>query len=54
MSCEGVCAVTPSILPYFVSIGSESSTVEFHISSELREYEDVDADGESLENSVRH
>ncbi|KAK5920906.1 hypothetical protein CgunFtcFv8_024657 [Champsocephalus gunnari] len=37
-----------------LSEGSESSTVEFHISSEPREYEDVDADGESLENSVRH
>ncbi|XP_033984493.1 G-protein coupled receptor 143 [Trematomus bernacchii] len=37
-----------------LSEGSESSTVEFHISSELREYDDVDADGESLENSVRH
>ncbi|XP_041857691.1 G-protein coupled receptor 143 [Melanotaenia boesemani] len=37
-----------------LSEGSESSTVEIHISSELREYEDVDADGESLENSVRN
>ncbi|XP_035532303.1 G-protein coupled receptor 143 [Morone saxatilis] len=37
-----------------LSEGSESSTVEIHISSELRDYEDVDADGESLENSVRH
>ncbi|KAM9347226.1 G-protein coupled receptor 143 [Symphorus nematophorus] len=36
-----------------LSEGSESSTVEIHISSELRDYEDVDADGESLENSVR-
>ncbi|MEQ2234885.1 hypothetical protein ILYODFUR_035968, partial [Ilyodon furcidens] len=35
-----------------LSEGSESSTVEIHISSELRG--DVDADGESLENSVRH
>ncbi|KAF3843183.1 hypothetical protein F7725_002032 [Dissostichus mawsoni] len=35
-----------------LSEGSESSTVEFHISSEIREYEDVDADGESLENSM--
>ncbi|XP_034431185.1 G-protein coupled receptor 143 [Hippoglossus hippoglossus] len=33
-----------------LSEGSESSTVEIHISSELRDYEDVDADGESLEN----
>ncbi|KAI4806027.1 hypothetical protein KUCAC02_010619 [Chaenocephalus aceratus] len=37
-----------------LSEGSDSSTVEFHISTEPREYEDVDADGESLENSVRH
>lgn len=37
-----------------LSEGSESSTVEIHISSELRDYEDVDADGESLENSVKH
>ncbi|XP_028292334.1 G-protein coupled receptor 143 isoform X2 [Gouania willdenowi] len=37
-----------------LSEGSESSTVEIHISSELQDYEDVDADGESLENSVRH
>ncbi|KAM6934231.1 G-protein coupled receptor 143 [Xenentodon cancila] len=36
-----------------LSEGSESSTVEIHISGELRDYEDVDADGESLENSVR-
>lgn len=40
--------------PYFVLLGSDSSTVEIHISSELRDYEDVDADGESLENSERH
>lgn len=45
------CAV---ISPYFVLLGSESSTVEIHISGELRDYEDVDADGESLENSVKH
>ncbi|XP_060909009.1 G-protein coupled receptor 143 [Labrus mixtus] len=37
-----------------LSEGSESSTVEIHISGELRDYEDVDADGESLENSVKH
>ncbi|KAF3694788.1 G-protein coupled receptor 143 Ocular albinism type 1 protein [Channa argus] len=37
-----------------ISEGSESSTVEIHISSELQDYDDVDADGESLENSVRH
>ncbi|KAM8855299.1 G-protein coupled receptor 143 isoform 4-T4 [Spinachia spinachia] len=37
-----------------LSEGSESSTVEIHISSELRDYEDVDADGESMESSVRH
>ncbi|XP_028249479.1 G-protein coupled receptor 143 [Parambassis ranga] len=37
-----------------LSEGSESSTVEIHISSELQDYEDVDADGESLGNSVRH
>lgn len=42
------------IYPYFVLLGSEPSTVEIHISSELQDYEDVDADGESLENSVRH
>ncbi|KAG7454828.1 G-protein coupled receptor 143 [Solea senegalensis] len=36
-----------------LSEGSDSSTVEIHISSELRDYEDIDADGESLENSVR-
>ncbi|KAM7407340.1 hypothetical protein PAMA_003186 [Pampus argenteus] len=36
-----------------LSEGSESSTVEIRMSSELRDYEDVDADGESLENSVR-
>ncbi|XP_010736830.2 G-protein coupled receptor 143 isoform X1 [Larimichthys crocea] len=36
-----------------LSEGSESSTVEIHISSELQDYEDVDADGESTENSVR-
>lgn len=48
------CAVPRSNSPYFVLLGSESSTVEIHISSELRDYEDVDADGESLENSVKH
>lgn len=48
------CAVTRSNSPYFVLLGSESSTVEIHISSELRDYEDIDADGESLENSVKH
>ncbi|KAM8749129.1 G-protein coupled receptor 143 [Acanthopagrus schlegelii] len=37
-----------------LSEGSESSTVEINISSELRDYDDVDADGESLENSMRH
>ncbi|XP_036965413.1 G-protein coupled receptor 143 isoform X2 [Acanthopagrus latus] len=37
-----------------LSEGSESSTVEINISSELRDYDDVDADGESLENSLRH
>ncbi|KAL6100912.1 gpr143 [Pungitius sinensis] len=37
-----------------LSEGSESSTVEIHISSDLRDYEDVDADGESMESSVRH
>ncbi|XP_028847801.1 G-protein coupled receptor 143 [Denticeps clupeoides] len=37
-----------------LSEGSESSTVEIHISSELRDAEDADADGESLENSTRH
>ncbi|XP_078118145.1 G-protein coupled receptor 143 [Sander vitreus] len=37
-----------------LSEGSDSSTVEIHISSELQDYEEVNADGESLENSVRH
>ncbi|XP_070694319.1 G-protein coupled receptor 143 [Pempheris klunzingeri] len=37
-----------------LSEGSETSTIEIHISSEQQEYDDVDADGESLENSVRH
>ncbi|KAM6985429.1 G-protein coupled receptor 143 [Aplochiton taeniatus] len=36
-----------------LSEGSESSTIEIHISSELRDTEDVDADGESMENSTR-
>ncbi|KAM8857754.1 G-protein coupled receptor 143 [Synchiropus picturatus] len=36
-----------------LSEGSESSTVEIHISSRLRDFDDVDADGESLENSGR-
>ncbi|XP_068185635.1 G-protein coupled receptor 143 [Antennarius striatus] len=36
-----------------LSEGSESSTVEIHISSELRD-DDVDADEESLDNSVKH
>ncbi|KAF6738589.1 G-protein coupled receptor 143 [Oryzias melastigma] len=36
-----------------LSEGSDSSTVEIHISSELRDNGDVDADGESLGNSVR-
>uniref|UniRef100_H2MU81 G-protein coupled receptor 143 n=2 Tax=Oryzias latipes TaxID=8090 RepID=H2MU81_ORYLA len=36
-----------------LSEGSDSSTVEIHISSELRDSGDVDADGESLGNSVR-
>lgn len=52
MSCLPRCGAV--IYPYFVLLGSESSTVEIHISSELRDYDDVDADGESLENSVRH
>ncbi|XP_069558527.1 G-protein coupled receptor 143 [Brachyistius frenatus] len=43
----------PSDATSVLSEGSESSTVEIHISSELRDYEDVDADGESLDNSVR-
>lgn len=50
ISVEVKCAVIP---PCFVLLGSESSTVEIHISSELRAYEDIDADGESLENSLR-
>ncbi|KAK7939229.1 hypothetical protein WMY93_002555 [Mugilogobius chulae] len=36
-----------------LSEGSESSTIEIHISSELRDYEDIDADGESLGTSVK-
>ncbi|KAJ8407088.1 hypothetical protein AAFF_G00287640 [Aldrovandia affinis] len=32
---------------------SESSTIEIHISSELRDYEDVAADGEPWENSTK-
>ncbi|XP_023271582.1 G-protein coupled receptor 143 [Seriola lalandi dorsalis] len=44
----------PSDAISVLSEGSESSTVEIHISSELRDYEDVDADGESMDNSVRH
>lgn len=40
--------------PCFLLLGSDSSTVEIHISSKLRGYEDVDADEESLENSVKH
>lgn len=52
MSCLPRCGAV--IYPYFVLLGSESSTLEIHISSELRDYDDVDADGESLENSVRH
>ncbi|KAJ8352631.1 hypothetical protein SKAU_G00241070 [Synaphobranchus kaupii] len=36
-----------------LSEGSESSTIEIHISSELRDYEDVDADGESWEDSTQ-
>lgn len=44
----------PVIYPHFVLLGSDSSTVEIHISSELQDYEEVNADGESLENSVRH
>lgn len=45
----------PAVIhPYFVLLGSESSTVEIHISSELRGYDDVDADGESLENAAKH
>lgn len=39
--------------PCFVLLGSDSSTVEIRISSELQDYDDVDADGESLETSVR-
>lgn len=52
--CDSEMTVPRSNSPYFVLLGSESSTVEIHISSELRDYEDVDADGESLENSVKH
>ncbi|CAL8389983.1 unnamed protein product [Gadus morhua 'NCC'] len=34
--------------------GSESSTVEIHMSSERQDFEDIDADAESLDNSVRN
>ncbi|KAG9270979.1 G-protein coupled receptor 143 [Astyanax mexicanus] len=37
-----------------LSEGSESSTIEIHISSELRDGEEVDAEAESLENSMKH
>lgn len=41
--------------PYFVLLGSDSSTVEIHIPSERRDFEDVEADSDSpLENSVKH
>ncbi|KAJ8013121.1 hypothetical protein DPEC_G00050000 [Dallia pectoralis] len=36
-----------------LSEGSESSTIEIHMSTEHRDYEDVDADGESLGSSAR-
>ncbi|XP_056145805.1 G-protein coupled receptor 143 [Lampris incognitus] len=41
----------PSDAISVLSEGSESSTIEIHISTEPRDYEDVDADGESMENS---
>lgn len=54
-ACVNVARAVPCTnRPYFVLLGSESSTVEIHISSELRGFEDVDADGESLESSVTH
>ncbi|XP_035629668.1 G-protein coupled receptor 143-like isoform X2 [Oncorhynchus keta] len=37
-----------------LSEGSESSTIEIDISTEHQDYEDIDADGESLESSARH
>ncbi|XP_064803131.1 G-protein coupled receptor 143-like [Oncorhynchus masou masou] len=37
-----------------LSEGSESSTIEIHISTEHRDYEEIDADGESLGSSARH
>lgn len=41
--------------PYCVSLGgSESSTVEINMSSELRDFDDADAEAESLENSLRN
>ncbi|KAL6485336.1 hypothetical protein MHYP_G00073810 [Metynnis hypsauchen] len=44
----------PSDAVSVLSEGSESSTIEIHISSELRDCEEVDAEGESLEDSARH
>ncbi|XP_036428873.1 G-protein coupled receptor 143 [Colossoma macropomum] len=43
----------PSDAVSVLSEGSESSTIEIHISSELRDCEEVDAEGESLEDSAR-
>ncbi|XP_048834117.1 G-protein coupled receptor 143-like [Brienomyrus brachyistius] len=37
-----------------LSEGSDSSTIEIHISSELRDYDWRDAEGESLDGSIRH
>ncbi|XP_035605387.1 G-protein coupled receptor 143-like [Oncorhynchus keta] len=37
-----------------LSEGSESSTIEIHMSTEHRDYEEIDADGESLGSSARH
>ncbi|KAL7881208.1 hypothetical protein AOLI_G00080560 [Acnodon oligacanthus] len=43
----------PSDAVSVLSEGSESSTIEIHISSELRDCEEVDAEEESLEDSAR-
>ncbi|XP_072541403.1 G-protein coupled receptor 143 [Salminus brasiliensis] len=43
----------PSDAASVLSEGSESSTIEIHISSELRDAEEADAGGESLEDSAR-
>ncbi|KPP78328.1 G-protein coupled receptor 143-like [Scleropages formosus] len=43
----------PSDTVSILSEGSDSSTFEIHISSKLQDYEGIDAEGESLEKSMR-